>query len=92
MNRDVGLFLISLPIGLIICMLVFGGNVFFEKEIHMVHYNTYFVFNPFELASASVGFVLVVVFIFRLIQARFKERLPWMFFCGGIYSSSSLRL
>ena len=84
MNKDFFLFLISVLVGAIIPLMIFGGYFYFKEVQEIQLHDTYFIFNPFEFSLVTIGPILSIAFIVRVMQTRFKNKLSFTFLFVGL--------
>jgi hypothetical protein len=73
-KKDIVLLIISLTIGGLIPVTVFGADFYFKSGHDIQLYDTYFVFRPFDVTVATTGLSLFFVFLVRSIRTGLKNR------------------
>jgi uncharacterized membrane protein len=82
-KKDIIIFIICLAVGGLFPLTIFGTGFYFKADQEVQLHDTYFVFRPYEFAIVTVGLTLFLVFLFRAIRTKFKNKLTLAFLALG---------
>jgi len=82
-KKDILLLILSLFIGGLFLLSIFRTDFYFNSELDIQLHDTYFVIGTFELAMAAMGPTVFLVFLFRAIQTRGRNKLALTFLAVG---------
>lgn len=82
-NKDVLLFIVSVLIGALVPMIIFGADFYLSAFQEVQLHDTYFIFRPFEFSIVTIGCTLFIVFLIRIIRTGFRNRIALVFLIIG---------